>query len=324
MQTRSKFGIFKPKALLATKHPLPSDISPDCTPTTYLQALKLPHWRKAVQEEFNALIQTGTWSLDPANSSHNLVNAKWVFRIKRKPDGTIDRYKARLVAKGFHQQQGLDCTKIFSRVAKPVTIRLLLTMAAKFDWFLNQLDVSNAIFHGNLTKSVFMIQPPGFEDPTKPHHVCQLHKSLYGLKQAPKAWYEKLTTALKPLRYSDSHNDHSLFVKRDPALVFILVYVDDIIITGPNAQLYQDIISQLSGLFHVKDLGPLHYLLGIEVHRSSSGIFLSQQKYILDLLTKTHMEGSKPCVTLFSTTKLGHESPMYANPAEYRSLVGGL
>ncbi|KAM2164228.1 hypothetical protein COP2_043080 [Malus domestica] len=169
-----------------------------------------------------------------------------------------------------------------------------------------------------------MIQPPGFEDPTKPHHVCQLHKSLYRLKQAPRAWYEKLTIVLKSLRYSDSHNDHSLFVKRDPSLVFILVYVDDIIVTGPNAQLCQDIISQLSGLFHVKDLGPLHYFLGIEVHRSSSGIFLSQQKYILDLLTKAHMEGSKPCVTLFSTTKLDHESPMYANPAEYRSLVGGL
>ncbi|KAM1469282.1 hypothetical protein ACFXTO_040485 [Malus domestica] len=324
MQTRSKSGIFKPKALMATKYPISSDLSPDYTPSTYLQASKHPHWRRAMQEEFNALIQTGTWSLVPASPTQNLVGAKWVFRIKRKPDGTIDRYKARLVAKGFHQQHGIDYTETFSPVAKPVTIRLLLTLAAKFDWFLNQLDVSNAFLHGNLTESVFMIQPPGFEDPTKLNHVCHLHKSLYGLKQAPRTWYDKLTTALKSLGFSGSSNDHSLFVKKVPALIFILVYVDDIIVTGPNAQLCQDVISQLSSLFPVKDLGPLHYFLGIEVKWSSSGILLFQHKYILDLLSKAHMEGSKPCVTPLSPTKLDHDYSLLDNPEEYRSLVGGL
>ncbi|KAM1795066.1 hypothetical protein ACFX11_035468 [Malus domestica] len=137
MQTRSKSGIFKPKAITATKHPLSPHIASDYTPNTYLQASKHPHWRQAMQEEYNALLSTGTWSLVPSTSSHNIVGCKWVFRIKRKPDRSIDRYKARLVAKGFNQQEGLDYSETFSPVAKPVTIRILLTLACQFDWFLN-------------------------------------------------------------------------------------------------------------------------------------------------------------------------------------------
>ncbi|KAM1807477.1 hypothetical protein ACFX11_030478 [Malus domestica] len=122
MQTRSKFGICKPKALTATKHPLPPHLAVDYVPKTYLQASKHFHWRTAMQEGFNALLKTGTWSLVPFSSSQNLVGYKWIFRIKRKPDGSIDKYKARLVAKGFHQQEGLNYTETFSPVAKHVTI----------------------------------------------------------------------------------------------------------------------------------------------------------------------------------------------------------
>ena len=209
-------------------------------------------------------------------------------------------------------------------MAKPVTIRILLTLAAQFDWFLNQLDVSNAFLHGNLSESVFMQQPPGFADLTKPHHVCQLHKSLYGLKQAPRAWYDKLHAALHSLGFVGSQSDHSLFVKKDPSLVFIMVYVDDILVTGPSSAACQTVITQLSTLFPIKDLGALHYFLGIEVQRSSTGIFLSQTKYILDLLTKAKMDGAKPCSTPLSTSKLDHDSPPLENVTEYRSLVGAL
>ncbi|CAN6707056.1 unnamed protein product [Malus baccata var. baccata] len=215
-------------------------------------------------------------------------------------------YKARLVAKGFHQQHSIDYTETFSPVAKPVTIRLLLTLAAHFNWFLNQLD------------------PPGFEDSTKPTYVCQLHKSLYGLKQAPRAWYEKLHTALFSMGFTGSINDHSLFVKKDSALVFSFVYVDDILVTGPNPKACKDTTSQLSTLFPIKDLGPLHYFLGIEVKRSSSGIFISQTKYILDLLQKSNMLGAKPCATHLSTSALDHQSSLLSNPSKYKSLVGGL
>ncbi|KAM1263552.1 hypothetical protein ACFX2G_029155 [Malus domestica] len=103
-----------------------------------------------MSEEFEALRHTGTWTLVPSSPHHNLVGCKWVFRIKRKPDGSIDRYKARLVAKGFHQQADIDFTETFSPVAKPVTIRILLSLAVHNDWFLNQLDISNAFLHGSL------------------------------------------------------------------------------------------------------------------------------------------------------------------------------
>ena len=323
MQIRSKSGIYKPKAFAATKHLLPTHISPYFVPTTYLQASKHPHWVKAMQDEFLALKQTGTWSLVPHTHSSNIVGCKWVFRIKKNSDGTIDRYKARLVAKGFHQQEGLDYIETFSPVAKPVTIRLLLTLAAQYDWFLNQLDVSNAFLHGTLTEHVFMHQPPGFEDPIHPTHICHLHKSLYGLKQAPRAWYDKLHGALKSLGFTGSQSDHSLFVKQNP-MVFILVYVDDIIVTGPSTPACKQVIAQLSTMFPIKDLGVLHYFLGIEVKRSSKGIYISQTKYILDLLQKAKMDGAKPCATPLSTSQLDHTSSLLDNPAEYRSLVGAL
>lgn len=126
------------------------------------------------------LLTLGLGKLVPSHPSQNVVGYKWVFLVKRKANGSIDQYKARLVAKGFHQQKGLDYTDTFSLVAKPVTIRILLTMAVQFDWFLNQLDVSNAFLYGTLSKDVFMKQPSGFEDPTKPHHVCHLQSHSMG------------------------------------------------------------------------------------------------------------------------------------------------
>ncbi|CAN6711477.1 unnamed protein product [Malus baccata var. baccata] len=244
-----------------------------------------------MKDEFLALQQTGTCSLVPSSHSTNVVGCKWVFRIKRKPAGTIDRYKARLVAKGFHQQAGLDYTKTFSPVAKP-------------------LDVSNAFLHDTLYEQVFMQQPPGFKDSLHPNYICHLHKSLYGLKQAPRAWYDKLHGALTSLGFTGSQSDHSLFVKTD-LMVFILVYVDDIIVTGPSTPAYQQVITQLRSMFPIKDLSALHYFLGIEVKRSSKGIYISQTKYILDLLKKANMDGAKPCATPLSTSQLDHTSPYW-------------
>ncbi|KAM1761158.1 hypothetical protein ACFX16_004068 [Malus domestica] len=160
-----------------------------------------------------------------------------------------------------------------------------------------------------------MQQPPGFEDVIHPTHVCQLHKSLYGLKQAPRALYEKLHGALHTFGFTGSKLDHSLFVKRD-LMVFVLIYVDDITVTEPSAAACKHVISQLSYLFLIKDLGALHYFLGIEVKRSSKGIFISQTKYILDLLKKANMAGAKPCATPLSTSKMDLSSPLLDNPAD--------
>ncbi|KAM2632204.1 hypothetical protein EV1_022966 [Malus domestica] len=277
-----------------------------------------------MQNKFNALQSTGTWVFVPPTSSQNVVGCKWVFRLKKNPDGSIERYKARLVAKGFHQQEGLDYHETFIPVAKPVTIRILLTFAIQFNWFLHQLDISNAFLHGDLKEDVFMVQPPGFQDPSLPNHVCQLKKSLYGLKQAPRAWFDKLFQALQSLGFTQSSSDASLFVLQVPSLVIVLVYVDDILISGPNVSLCKRVIQQLSTLFPVKDLGPLHYFLGLEVHRTTNSLFLHQGKYLIDLLHKTNMDGAKPCSTPLSSSKLDHSGVLLPNPTEYRFIVGAL
>lgn len=161
-------------------------------PTSVKRALQNPEWRLAIVKEFDALQHNNTWTLVPPNSNMNVVGCKWIFRIKRKSDGTIDRFKARLVAKGFHQRHGIDYGETFSPVVKPTTIRLILCIVVQRGWPLNQLDVNNAFLHGFLNETVYMQQPPGFADPINPGHVCKLQRSLYGLKQAPRAWFSRL------------------------------------------------------------------------------------------------------------------------------------
>ncbi|KAM2776095.1 hypothetical protein PS2_008609 [Malus domestica] len=241
-----------------------------------------------MQHEFNALLSTSTWTLVPPSSYQNLVGCKWVFRIKKNHDGSIERYKARLVAKGFHQNEGLDYTKTFSPVAKPVAIRLLLSFVVQFNWFLNQLDISNAFLHGDLKEDVFMIQPPSFQDLSKPHHVCKLRKSLYGLKQAPRAWFDKLFQALQSLGFSQSSSDASLFVVQALTLVIVLVYVDDILVSGSDSHIFNQFIAKLSIIFPVKDLGPLHYFLGVEVHRTTDALLISTQIFARSVTQNKH------------------------------------
>ena len=202
-------------------------------PTTVKEALSDANWRHAMTEEFNALVRNGTWVLVPRTRNQNIVGCKWVFRTKRLSDGSVDRYKARLVAKGFHQRPGVDYTETFSPVIKPTTIRLVLSLATSRGWPLRQVDVNNAFLQGRLYDEVYMIQPPGFVDSTKPDHVCRLHKALYGLKQAPRAWYHELKQFLIQLGFTNSKADTSLFVLHQHTYtLYILVYVDDIIITG--------------------------------------------------------------------------------------------
>ena len=145
-----------------------------------------------MREELHPLAKNGTWDLVPRESHYNVVVCKWVFRIKRNPNRSVARFKARLVVKGFNQRPGLDYTKTFSLVIKPTTIQVVLSIAISCDWPINQLDANNAFLHGHLNKEVFMSQPPGFIDSSRPHYVCRLHESLYGLKQALRTSFTEL------------------------------------------------------------------------------------------------------------------------------------
>jgi hypothetical protein len=256
-----------------------------------------------------------------------VVRNKWVFKLKQQADGTIDRYKARLVAKGFDQEAGVDFHETFSPVIKPATIRLVLALAVHFNWVVHQLDISNAFLHGYLEEEVLMEQPHGFEDPTFPNHVCRLHKSIYGLKQSPRAWFMRLSQALLELGFSNSVVDTSLFIFHQQHVhVFLLIYVDDILVSNNSLSTVSGLIRHLQCEFAVKDLGPLSYFLGIQATRLSNALYLTQSKYVTDLLRRTHMDGAKlastPCTTAGKLSRFDGE-PL-ANPSTYRHIVGAL
>jgi histone deacetylase 1/2 len=226
--------------------------------------------------EIEALRKNDTWRLVSPKSGVNVIDSKWVFKVKKHADGSIERYKARLVAKGFKQGYGLDYEDTFSPVVKPTTIRLLLSLAVTRGWSLRQLDVQNAFLHGVLEEEVYMRQPPGFVDPDHPHHLCRLVKALYGLKQAPRAWHARLGTVLRAHGFVSSTADTSLFLLQRPEVtMYILVYVDDIILISSSVSTADRLVSALGVDFAVKDLGKLHYFLGIEVTYSYSGLTLS-------------------------------------------------
>jgi hypothetical protein len=231
------------------------------------------------------------------------VGCKWVFRIKRKADGSVDKFKARFVAKGYNQCPGVDYKKTFSPVVKPATIRTMLNIAVMNGWPLRQMDVNNAFLRGTLSETVYMMQLPGFKDLSRPDYVCILRKTIYGLKQAPRSWYSTLQNALLQIRFHNSIADSSLFVYRHNYIIcYVLVYVDNLIITGSDNQFVAHVVNTLGARFSLKDMGSLHYFLGVEVIPTTAGLFLSQHKYVRDILESKNMAGAKDVSTSLSTT----------------------
>ncbi|KAG7541464.1 Reverse transcriptase RNA-dependent DNA polymerase [Arabidopsis thaliana x Arabidopsis arenosa] len=325
MVTRSKNQIVKPNPRYALN--VVTTLDTNTEPRTHIQALKDPRWRGSMGDEINSQVQNNTWNLVPPNPSYNLVGCRWVFRIKRKADGSVDRFKSRLVAKGFHQRPGIDYFETFSPVVKQPTIRLVLGQAVSRGWVLRQLDVNNAFLQGELSEDVYMAQPPGFIDEDRPDFVCKLNKAIYGLKQAPRAWYNALRTFLVDCGFYNSVADTSLFVLHKLGIyLFVLVYVDDIVVTGNSASHVQAFIDLLAARFSIKDMGELSYFLGIEVTRTEAGLTLTQTKYINDLLHRTNMVSAKPVSTPMEENLCLSAStgPLLDDPAEYRSVIGSL
>ncbi len=292
-------------------------------------ALKDNNWKKAMDAEFMALQNNKTWHLVPPQKGRNVIDCKWVYKIKRKQDGSLDRYKARLVAKGFKQRYGIDYEDTFSPVVKAATIRIILSIAVSKGWCMRQLDVQNAFLHGVLEEEVYMKQPPGYEDSSLPGYVCKLDKALYGLKQAPRAWYSRLSKKLYDMGFQGSKADTSLFFyNKGDLIIFVLIYVDDIIVTSSRQEAVPALLQDLQKEFALKDLGDLHYFLGIEVTKVSGGIVLTQDKYVNDLLRRVNMFDCKPVSTPLSTSEklsINEGDPLGPNDAtHYRSVVGAL
>ncbi|KAD4586330.1 hypothetical protein E3N88_23931 [Mikania micrantha] len=283
--------------------------SSESEPTSFTAANNDPHWRNAMAEEYSALQRNGTWSLVPRVPNTNIVDCKWVYKLKRDQTGAVKRYKARLVAKGFRQQPGVDYQETFNLLVKPTTIRVVLSSAVTQHWPLRQLDVQNAFLHGNLQETVYLQQPPGFVDHSKPNH------------------FHRLSTALNALDFRGSTTDPSLFIYSSRGtILYMLIYVDDIILTGNNPTDIDRVVHNLKQTFAVQDMGPLSYFFGIEVIHQGLDIVLSQKKYLLELIERAGLSHSKPVPSPITTTSNLHlnDGPLFEDPVKYRQIVGAL
>ncbi|RVW13652.1 Retrovirus-related Pol polyprotein from transposon TNT 1-94 [Vitis vinifera] len=279
-----------------------SDITEIQVPQNIQEAFKYPKWKATVDEEVRALEKNGTWEITDLPRGKKPVGCKWIFTVKYKADGNVDSCQAH-------------------------TVRVLLSLAANLDWSLHQLDVKNAFLNGDLEEEVYLDIPAGLETTSNFNKACRLRKSLYGLKQSPRPG---LNGSLSSEGYGfvQCQFDHTLFVKHFPEgkLAIIIVYVDDIILTGDHEEKIDLLKKLLTKEFEIKDLGNLKYFLGMEIARSKKGIAVSQRKYVLDLLNETGMLGCKPAETPMDTTVKLEESDGSApvDKGRYQRLVGKL
>lgn len=273
-----------------------SKIGEEQIPKTYEEACEKEVWVRAMEEEMKSMEKNNTWKMTKLPIGKKPVGYRWVYTIKYTSTGDIERYKARLVAKGYTQVYGEDYTETFAPVAKLHSIRILLSIAINLDWELWQMDVKNAFLQGDLEEEVYMVPPQGHcEDASL---VCKLRKAIYGLKQSPRAWYHRLSNCLLEKEFTRSEADHTLFTKQGKkGMIATLIYVDDLIITGNDAEGVAHTKEMLKVVFDIKDLGELRYFLGIEITRFEDGMFISQRKYVLDILKETGKLGSRPVKT---------------------------
>ena len=261
-------------------------------------------WEQAMQSEYDSIQRTGTWTLVPLPRDRKAIGCRWVYKLKRKADGSIDRYKARLVAQGFSQKEGVDFNETFAPVAKFCSIRALLALAAHQDLEIHQMDVNTAFLNGDLDEDIYMRQPDGYVVAGKEHLVCKLNKSLYGLKQAGRSWYTKIDKVLLDLGFGHLHSDHCVYQRREAdTVIYIALYVDDLLILSNSTERLDQFKHKLSTIFDMKDLGEAHYVLGIQIQRDRQARTLSigQHEYIKQVLDRFGMLDSKPVATPLAT-----------------------
>jgi hypothetical protein len=290
------------------------------------EALQDLDWVVAMQEELNNFTRNEVWHLVP-RPNQNVVGTKWVFRNKQDEHGVVTRNKARLMAKGYSQVEGLDFGETCAPVARLESIRILLAYATYHGFKLYQMDVKSAFLNGPIKEEVYVEQPPGFEDSEYPNHVYRLSKALYGLKQAPRAWYECLRDFLVANGYKVGKADPTLFTKTLENDLFVCqIYVDDIIFGSTNESICEEFSRIMRQKFEMSMMGELKYFLGFQVKQLQEGTFISQTKYIQDILNKFGMKNDKPIKTPMGTN--GHlDLDMGGKSVDqkvYRSMIGSL
>ena len=271
-------------------------------PRSYSEAINSrdsQKWKQAMMKELKSLKENNTWELVLKPERQKIIDCKWVFKVK---EGITEKepkvYKARLVAKGFTQVEGVDYSEIFSPVVKMKTIRIMLALAVQFEWSIEQMDVKTAFLNGQLEETIFMSQPEGFKVESKRGElVCLLKKSLYGLKQSPRQWYKKFNSVVTKVGYTRSKYDTCLYFSEldTSSAVFLLIYVDDMLIMSKDMQQIIRLKNVLKSEFEMKDLGAARKILGIDIirDRNARKLMLTQEGYLKKVIQKFKMSDSK-------------------------------
>ncbi|KAH9718108.1 hypothetical protein KPL71_022089 [Citrus sinensis] len=313
----------------------------DDIPNTFGEALRSSEndqWKLAMEEEMKSLHPNQTWKLIKLPNGKMTIGNKWVYTKKQgSPNQTTPRYKARLVAKGFAQKEGIDYNEVFSPVVKHTSIRILLALVAEYELELAQLDVKTAFLHRDLEEEIYMIQPCGFRVAGKENRVCRLIKSLYGLKKTPRQWYKRFDQFIQWQKFTRSEHDHCVYFRRlpDGAFIYLLLYVDDMLIASKNRDEIERLKKQLAYEFEMKDLGDTQRILGMEIRRDkkNGSVWLTQKSYLKKVLERFGMDDKTKsvCTPLASHFKLSssscprsQEERDYMARVPYASAVGSL
>ena len=269
----------------------------EAAPKTFKEAMKRPdadQWLTAAQDEIQAHLDNGTWELVQLPPGRRAIGSRWVFKIKRQADGSIERYKGRVVAKGFSQRPGLDFEETFAPTTKWAALRTIFAIAALEDLELESVDISTAYLNGVMPPEheVYMQQPEGFQE-RGPEWVCKLKKGLYGLKQGGRLWHEKLDSVLQEIGFGRVQSDRSVYVwqRSDGFKVIVPVFVDDLTLASKSKAAIAEVKAALKKAFKLRELGPTSFLLGVAVtrNRSKRTLQLSQRQYIIEMLERFNM-----------------------------------
>ena len=279
---------------------------PQEEPKKVEEALQDADWVLAIQEELNQFERNKVWKLAPKPKNRTIIGTKWVYRNKMDEADIVTRNKARLVAKCYSQQERIDFDETYALVARLEAIRIFLAFVAHANFKVYQMDVKSAFLNGELEEKFYVQQPPSFEDPNFPDFVYRLLKALYGLKQAPRAWYETLSQFLIENHFTRGTIDKTLFHRNfNGSSIFVLIYVDDIIFGSTDEKLCNKFAKLMQNKYEMSMMGELTYFLGLQVKQVKDGIFVSQTKYIYDLLKKFDLTNCSSAKTPMTTaTKL--------------------
>ena len=272
-------------------------------PRNFMEATTSKHskdWTFAMDDEFSSLIKNKTWELVPRPSDKNVIRCRWLYKVKRGADGSINRYKSRLVAQGYSQTEGIDYEEVFAPVARTEAIRSLLSLANSENLEIHQMDVKTAFLHGVLDCDLYMEQPEGYVDPEKPDYVCKLNKGLYGLKQAARCWNATIDKYLVDSGYVKCSGDACIYLKfKDDKFVIMGVYVDDVIPVSNDTEFMISEKRAICEEFEMVDNGEIDYFLGMTIKRDREQrtLSISQPNYIETVLAKFNMSNCNSVAT---------------------------